>query len=164
MLNIHVIDCRCAIFYQLAVSVSKPLLLQQWNGTYFQRASLKEIGLRIQLGHPVGERCINPKHASSDDFVLLDTHGIHEIGLNYCGCEAAQPQHIQLLCNCWFGATITNPKTAATMRLLEHFHYLNFESKASAFEFYRALMRETDNTGLLKPKVSFHFFKWAAWR
>jgi hypothetical protein len=108
----------------------------------------------VQLGHPVGQRCLNPKTAAGDDFVVLDTHGIHEIGLNYCGCETADTLHTQLLRQRWYGATLANPRTAATFRLLEHFHYQNLESKASAFEFYRGLMRETDNTGLREPKVS----------
>jgi hypothetical protein len=107
----------------------------------------------VQLGHPVGEQCLNPKSASADDFVLLDTHGIHEVSLDYCNCETAEDPHVQLLRNRWYGATVVNPKTAATFRLLEHFHYQNLESKASAFEFYRGLMRETDNTGLKEPKV-----------
>ena len=65
----------------------------------------------------------------------------------------AESPQTQLLRSRWFGATVANPKTAATMHLLEHFHYQNFESKASAFEFYRGIMRETDNTGLREPKV-----------
>jgi hypothetical protein len=87
----------------------------------------------------------------------MDTHGIHLISLDYCGCETAQTPYIQLLRNRWFPATVASPKTAATFRLLEHFHLLNLESKASAFEFYRGLMRETDNTGLNEPKVRLLF-------
>jgi hypothetical protein len=107
----------------------------------------------VQLGHPLGESCLNPRRAIADDFILLDTHGIHEVALDYCGCESAQELHIQLLRNRWYGATVGIPKTAATFRLLEHFHYQNLESKASTFEFYRGLMRETNNTGLREPKV-----------
>jgi hypothetical protein len=39
------------------------------------------------------------------------------------------------------------------LTVLKHFQLLNFESKASAFEFYNTLARLTDNTGLYKPKV-----------
>jgi hypothetical protein len=130
-----------------------PGLSQQWNGTFFERVTLKKLGLRVQLGHRVGEVCINPKPASGDDFILLDTQGILEIGLDYCDCEIAESPQVQLLRSRWFGATVANPKTAATMRLLEHFHHQNFESKASAFEFYRGIMREMDNSGLREPKV-----------
>jgi hypothetical protein len=120
---------------------------------HFDQVTLKQLGLRIQLGHPVGEACANPKRAFGNDFVLLDTHGIHAVGVDYCGCETAQKQHVQLLRQRWFPATVASPKTAATFRVLEHFHYLNFESKVSAFEFYRGLMREMNNTGLNEPKV-----------
>jgi hypothetical protein len=137
----------------LVVSRDTHTEIQKWTGDYFLPATLKGLGLRVQLGHAVGESCVRPKRAYADRFTLLDTHGIHEISLDYCGCETAQSLSTQLLRNCWFGATVAQPKSAATFRLLEHFHYLNLESKASVFEFYRGLMRETDNTGLAEPKV-----------
>jgi hypothetical protein len=112
----------------------------------FVRDTLKRLGLRVQLGHSSGTRCINPKTATNDDFVVLDVHGIHEIGLDYCNCETAQPETVQLLRFRWFPATVANPKTAATFSLLEHFHYQNFESKVAGYEFHSGLARETDNS------------------
>src|SRR5437016_3104836 len=52
--------------------------------------------------------------------------------------------------------SIRKPQQRFTV--LEHFQYLNFESKASAFEFYSALSRETDNTGLETPPVRFKYW------
>ncbi|KAG2153817.1 hypothetical protein DEU56DRAFT_868442 [Suillus clintonianus] len=43
-----------------------------------RRTSLKKLGLRIQLGHPIGQRCILPHKAFNDDFVIMDTDGIHQ--------------------------------------------------------------------------------------
>ncbi|KAJ3547243.1 hypothetical protein NMY22_g1724 [Coprinellus aureogranulatus] len=43
--------------------------IQRWNGEFFERSSLKEIGVRIQLGHPPGEDCYIPEKAWNDDFV-----------------------------------------------------------------------------------------------
>ncbi|KAG1784907.1 uncharacterized protein HD556DRAFT_1451293 [Suillus plorans] len=43
-------------------------------------------------------------------------------------------------------------KTAATFRLLHHFHILSFESKASAFEYWQTLSRLSDNSGIDPPK------------
>lgn len=111
------------------------------------------MGLRIQLGHPIGEPCQMPRPAKGDSFVIIDTHGIHEVGLDYCGCEASKSVVLQLLRMRLYPATVQNPATAATFRTLEKFHLLSFELKCSAYEFYYSISRETDNTGLLPKRV-----------
>ncbi len=116
---------------------------------------MKSLGVRVQLGHPIGEKCYNPVAAHADNFVLLDNHGIHELGVDFCGCERATSFTTQLLRNRWFPATTTEPKTAATFRVLETFHLLSAQSKVSAFEFYTSLARRSDNTGTRKAKVNF---------
>jgi hypothetical protein len=115
--------------------------------------SLKALGLRVQLGHSTGERCPNPAPAFGDAFVVLDDHGIHNVGLDFCNCELAEVATTQLLRFRWFPATVVNPKTAVTFRLLERFHLQSFEGKTSPFEFYNTLAWETDNTGIRRPKV-----------
>ncbi|KAG2108875.1 hypothetical protein DEU56DRAFT_874521 [Suillus clintonianus] len=127
--------------------------IDEWTGVCFQRTSLKKLGLRIQLGHPIGQRCILPHKAFNDDFVIMDTDGIHQVGLDFCGCETAQTHTKQLLRNRWFPSTSTDPRTAATFRVLRQYHILSFESKASAYEFYHTLVRLTDNTGLSNRKA-----------
>ncbi|KAG2144236.1 hypothetical protein DEU56DRAFT_937900 [Suillus clintonianus] len=132
--------------------------IQEWTGVFFQAVSLKDLGLRVQLGHPVGQRCILPQQVSKDEFVLIDTNGIHELGLDFCGCETSNSHVRQLLRHGWFPSTATDPRTAATFRLLRHFQILSFESKASAYEFYHSLVRLTDNSGLTKPKDRYNAF------
>ncbi|KAG1785081.1 uncharacterized protein HD556DRAFT_1314530 [Suillus plorans] len=132
--------------------------IQEWNSMFFQVTSLKKLGLHIQLGHPIGQRCILPQQAFNDDFVLIDTNGIHEIALDFCGCETSQTHVKQLLRHRWFPATSTDPRTAATFRLLHHYQILSFESKASAYEFYHSLVRLTDNTGMTKRKDRYEAF------
>ncbi|KAJ6587763.1 hypothetical protein B0H10DRAFT_2233949 [Mycena sp. CBHHK59/15] len=122
--------------------------IEEWRGKSFERRALKNLGLRIQLGHRAGEPCANPKKAAGDDFVVVDTHGIHEVGLYFCSCGRAQPPPIQLLRLRWYPATGTNPRSAATFRVLRRFHPLSLESKCSGYEFYNSLARETNNTGL----------------
>ncbi|KAH7904101.1 hypothetical protein BJ138DRAFT_1175416 [Hygrophoropsis aurantiaca] len=126
--------------------------LEKWNGIFFSRAKLKDLGLRIQLGHRLGGICPNPSPAFNNDFIVLDVNGVHEVSLDYCGCDVAAPVVIQLLRIFWYPATTVDPKTGATFRLLEHYHLLSFESKASAFEYYNALVRLTDNTGVYVTK------------
>jgi len=135
-------------------------LRQEWNGSFFKATTLKALGLQIQLGHRLGHRCTNPHKAWNDAFVVLDITGIHEVGLDFCNCETAQPHFIQLLWFHWFPGSTKNPCTAATFRLLKHFQLLSFESKASAFEFYSALARETENTGTVDIKVLFFKYKY----
>ncbi|KAG1790740.1 hypothetical protein EV424DRAFT_1476101 [Suillus variegatus] len=106
------------------------------------------MGLRVQLGHEPGERCYNPRPSAGDDFVVIDVHGVHEIALDFCGCASAQIHYKQLLRARWYPATTSDPRTAATFTLLEHFHILSFESKVSAYEFYHSLARRNNNAGL----------------
>jgi hypothetical protein len=132
-----------------------PYRNKKWNGTFFERISLKSLGLRIQLGHAVGEICCNACPAYNDDFVIIDNNGIHEVGLNFCGCGTAQTRTNQLLRARLFPATVVDPKSAATFRVLEQYHLLSFESKASVFEFYQGLSHLTENIGIDPPKVNF---------
>lgn len=110
------------------------------------------MGLRIQLSHPVGDICLNP-HIPKDDFVIIDTHGIHEVTLAFCACHTAVSHAKQLLRYRLLPATATNPKTAATFNVMERFQLESFEGKVSVFEFYYSLARASDNTGLVPPKV-----------
>ncbi|KAG2040473.1 hypothetical protein BDR03DRAFT_830696, partial [Suillus americanus] len=132
----------------LCVHERQPLhRMECWNTYSFQVTTLKALGFHFQLGHPIGIRCINPKSASNNDFVVLDCNGVHEVGLDFCGCESAQPHITQLLRVRLFPSTTTDPKSAATFRVLEYFQMLSFESKASVWEFYNTVARLTDNTG-----------------
>ena len=119
----------------------------------FAKVSLKDLGLRVQLGHPVGERCVNPIPPFNDAFVVFDVTGIHEVGVDFCACERAMTHYVQLLCQRWFPATSIGPRTAATMSLLEHFHFLSVQSEVSAFEYYNILSRRMDNSGVNPLKV-----------
>lgn len=127
--------------------------MQKWNGLYFEQVSLKSLGLRIQLGHLDGV-CILRQSAFNDDFVVLHIDGIHEVAVDYCGCQQSLPKTVQLLRARLFPSTVIDPKTAATFHVLDTFQMLSFTSKISAYEFYQALARRTDNTGTSPPQVS----------
>lgn len=112
----------------------------------------------MQLGHPLGVPCVNPKPAPGDRFIIIDTCGIHDVALTFCGCASALNDTTQLLRAGLFPATTQQPETAATINALEYFHLLTFESKASAFEFHNTLSRLTDNTGTADVPVRFSPF------
>ncbi|KAG1845339.1 hypothetical protein F4604DRAFT_1688751 [Suillus subluteus] len=79
-----------------------------------------------------GVMCCNPASAFDDDFTVLEINGIHSVTLNF--------------------STTTNPWTAATFHLLDHFQMYTFESKGSAFKYYQSLSHLTDNIGTCQPK------------
>ena|ERR1700683_1153599 len=122
-----------------------------WNGLFFQRSTLKELGLRVQLGHSPGQFCPTREPACKD-FVVIHTNGIHLVNVDYCRCNSL-PHRTQLLRTAWWPATPIEPKTCATMEVLRHFQHLNLQGKLTGYSFYRSLEYETDNTGLEKPPV-----------
>ncbi|KAG2336247.1 hypothetical protein BDR05DRAFT_978823 [Suillus weaverae] len=124
----------------------------------FAAQSLKRLGLWVQLGHPIGEECLLPRQSFNNDFTVIHTNGIHEIALDYCGCHSAQTHATQLLRAAYFPATTSEPRTAATFQILEQYHLLSFESKASGYEFYRTIVQLTDNTGLHARKDRYEAF------
>ncbi|KIL56864.1 hypothetical protein M378DRAFT_188510 [Amanita muscaria Koide BX008] len=126
--------------------------LEVWNGSFFERVTLKSLGLRIQLGHPLGDPCPLPVPPSGNSFTVIDTSGVHEVGVDFCGCGIHGTTVQQLLRHRLYPATVQNPTTAATFRVLSHFQLLSFESKCSVYEYFQTLVRESDNTGLIKVK------------
>ncbi|KAJ6466504.1 hypothetical protein DFH09DRAFT_1485378 [Mycena vulgaris] len=128
--------------------------IEKWNGTSFKKCTLKSLGLRIQLGHSIWETCPNPAPAAGDDFVIISTHTIDNVGLDYCNCSLSQPRPIQLLRMGFYPATGTNPRSAATFAALDRFDLTTLESKCSAYEYYNSLARGTDNTGLEPSRAS----------
>jgi len=112
-----------------------------------------DLGLNIQLGHPVGKRCCRLQGIAKGEFVVIHSNGIHVINLAFCGCETAKTYLRQLLCYRWLPATDDRPQMAATFQVLKEFHLLSLESKLSCYKFYNALARHSDNTGLQPPKV-----------
>ncbi|KAG6884960.1 hypothetical protein C0992_005568, partial [Termitomyces sp. T32_za158] len=156
MLDTRLFECfdccgRLLLCTQCIVSThqSNPFhRIREWNGHFFVKTTLKSLGLTIQLGHPRGTACANSISSPGDDFVIIDTNGIHEVTLYFCGCGQSNQLHtVQLLRHRLYPATTQNPKTAITFRALETFEMLSYASKVSCFEFYQSLSRLTDNTG-----------------
>ena len=109
--------------------------------------------MEVQLGHPVGKSCCRPQYFSKGEFIVIHNNGIHVVSLAFCGCETAATYSQQLLRIRWLPATSDRPRTAATFQVLEEFQLLSLESKLSSYDFYNALARRSDNTGLRPPKV-----------
>jgi len=123
-----------------------------WNTLFFQKTTLRELGLQIQLGHGPGHVCPT-KEAGHKNFVVIDSNGIHEVHIDFCQC-CSVPRHQQLLCIGWWPSTSPlEPQTCATMDVLCHFDLLNLQGKLPPYSFYRTLELQTDNTGISPPPV-----------
>jgi len=126
---------------------------QSWTGSRFVEVSLKSIGLKVQLNH-ASMHCVNPlpSHAA---LLVIHTNGIHEVAIQYCGCPRAIPPHIQLLRRGFYPASQKSVKTCATFTLLDLLHKFALASKGSTYDFYRALEKLTNNTGIAVPKLRY---------
>ncbi|KAL0564649.1 hypothetical protein V5O48_017390 [Marasmius crinis-equi] len=124
--------------------------IQFWNGLFFERVTLRELGLSIQLGHPSGERCKYPRPAR-EGFVIVDVDFIQRVDLSFCGC-----QHQSSVGRFWqqlfraqlFPATLTNPHTAFTFRAVKLLHGLTLQGKLTTFHFYQSVEVATDAAGI----------------
>ncbi|TDL16540.1 hypothetical protein BD410DRAFT_816721 [Rickenella mellea] len=122
--------------------------IQRWTGTFYEKTSLCAIGLRVQLGHG-GDTCTKP-HASRP-ITVIDTSGIHDVNVDYCECgqsSSGSSPRVQLLRMRWFPATLIRPTTVMTFDALDAFHILTLQSKISFYDFYQALVRRTDGSGV----------------
>ncbi|KAJ7234288.1 hypothetical protein C8J57DRAFT_1575466 [Mycena rebaudengoi] len=70
--------------------------VEEWNGVFFERRSLAEIGLVIQLGHPVGYGCPASLRAHQK-FVVIDTTGVHIVAMQFCECDSRVAHWQQLM-------------------------------------------------------------------
>ncbi|KAI0054741.1 hypothetical protein BV25DRAFT_1785935, partial [Artomyces pyxidatus] len=120
--------------------------MEKWNGTHFEAMSLKEMGLRVQLGHLPGRQCKFPEPGSSN-FVVIDVNGVHKVALDFCGCSSVE-HRVQLLRAAWWPATPLDPQTAATFAVLDLFQRLNLQGKLNVYDFWNTMAIKTDNTGL----------------
>ncbi|KAJ7016855.1 hypothetical protein C8F04DRAFT_1215328 [Mycena alexandri] len=125
-------------------------LVEEWNDEYFERRSLYELGLVVQLGHPPGYACPTA-HAADKDFTVIDVTGVHTVRLNFCECDSRILHRQQLMHVRLWPATVKNPQTCATFAVIRLFQTLNCLGKVSAHDFVRTLELLTNNDGLTPP-------------
>ena len=114
----------------------------------------------VQLGHR-GEPC--PRHAAKTRTIVVGhINGVHEVEVRFCKCidyetDNFQYEWVQLFREGWYPATTTSPATAFSIRLLDMFQELNFQSKTSLYDFWRTIERMTDNSGAPVYVRSFYY-------
>ncbi|THU75247.1 hypothetical protein K435DRAFT_590757, partial [Dendrothele bispora CBS 962.96] len=85
--------------------------IEKWNEKYFEPTTLKALGLTVQLGHLPGEICLF-EHPAHSDFTVIHSNGIHQVSVNFCGCNVTLDHRTQLLRSMWYPATPKDPQTA----------------------------------------------------
>ncbi|KAI0061776.1 hypothetical protein BV25DRAFT_1804969, partial [Artomyces pyxidatus] len=132
--------------------------VERWNGDFFEKYSLREAGLIIQLGHD-GRSCPRPL-AKNSPLTVIDISGVHEVQVQYCDCGRIGSSRpiVQLLRASLWPATVDRPQTATTLRTLKLFHSLTLQGKMNAYDFWCGLVRITDGMGTRKTKYRYKEF------
>ncbi|KAJ7868760.1 hypothetical protein B0H14DRAFT_2572191 [Mycena olivaceomarginata] len=136
--------------YTAAASAPVPRfsVVNAWNGSFFDRRELRQLGLRVQLGHADSRRCPHAQ-PGRHKFVVIAPNGFHHVSVDFCQCRlgGGQPHWEQLLSYGWFPATPDNPQSAITIAALKLFHAVSLQGKTTVYHFFNALAKITDNTG-----------------
>ncbi|KAK0488272.1 hypothetical protein EDD18DRAFT_1110250 [Armillaria luteobubalina] len=130
--------------------------IKEWNGKYFRQTSLKDHGLRVQLGHH-NMTCQNPQPATHN-FTILHVNSIHKVAVDWCCCLDQAPLRLQCLHFNWYPATSLHPCSCTTVEVLHHFHMLMLAGNVSAYEYYHGLIHMTNNAEVDLPKTQYHTF------
>lgn len=129
---------------------------QEYRGVFWQKTTLYDLGQVIQLGHGhLNSPCHNP--GSALDSTVVDSSGIHKVKIRYCECHQSSfaSKRAQLLRAGWYPATVTDPESFATFRVLEEFHLLHLTGALNVHDFIQALERRTDNSRVEFTPVCF---------
>ena len=88
--------------------------------------------------------------------VVLDSNGIHEVGVHFCGCALAMRanKREQLMRAGWYPATVVDLQTCATFQVLERYHLLNVVGGVNVHDFVGSLERLTSATEPSSTPVS----------
>ncbi|KAJ7023345.1 hypothetical protein C8F04DRAFT_1271407 [Mycena alexandri] len=129
----------------VSMHAANPLhITDAWDGSFFRRTSLRDIGLRVALHHP---GCKVP--ATVENFVVMELGYIHEVTVDFCGCEKrhSTDRWIELIRKRWFPATHHTPRSAATFNCLNFFVIQTHQAKTTMYDFYTATERATWGSG-----------------
>jgi len=93
--------------------------------------------------------------AGPSEFLALDTNGMHNVDVQFCGCVFAPKRAVQLLRIGWYPTSTKWPKYVAIFSLLKTFDIIQMQSKISAYDTYASLEHLTDNTSTEELSVSY---------
>ncbi|KAJ7865586.1 hypothetical protein B0H14DRAFT_2347884, partial [Mycena olivaceomarginata] len=128
--------------------------IQEWNGSFFECQSLKELKLVVQLGHPPGTGCQNPVKTAKN-FVVIGVTGIHYVDLSFCNYDSRVERRQQLMRASLWPVTARDPPTCTTFAVVHLFQILSCQGKVSAHNFLWSLELLTNNDGRSPVPVPF---------
>ncbi|KAJ7707270.1 hypothetical protein B0H14DRAFT_2646846 [Mycena olivaceomarginata] len=131
--------------------------IEAWNGQFFKRKELRQLGLRVQLGHPDNRPCPRA-HPGHHKFVVIAPNGFHPPLTTGSSCSRLDgtPRRRIIL------------EAPLTIPALKLFHAVSHQGKTTVYHFFNALAKITDNTGtrtfrLLMPLTSVATSPYSAW-
>lgn len=74
---------------------------------------------------------------------IIHTNGIHHIGVVYCTCRGMDMTHSDLMAAGFVPTSFTRYRTFFTHAVLDDFRLSNLECKASAYQYFQKLRRQT---------------------
>lgn len=119
--------------------------VEKWNGNFFARHTLKDLGHEITLEH-LGTPCPNrPQDEQPTPMTVVDISGVHSISLRWCHCLHSRPRLEQLLAARLWPSTVKEPNTLFTFTLLNDLHHHALTSRKSVLDYWKTVCRKTDN-------------------
>lgn len=143
--------------------------IERWDHPRFLTSNLFDLGLKLYLGHN-GEPCPNlsevdasplktttsaamapvdtpkrPDKRSSEKIFVTHVHGMCPVAIRYCQC----PLHLSHVCQLLRAGLVPGsperPESAFHVDLLGLYHTLNMESGLNMYDFYKTMVRRTNN-------------------
>jgi hypothetical protein len=147
-------DCFCFDLYCQECCVKAHTALpfhsmSQWNGKYFKKTTLQDMGFVLHLGHG-GSSCPNNSWMKMDngyvgtELTIVDLAGVYTHKVVWCACTNAPEHWRQLLRMRLYPGSIQIPRTAFTFRLLNYFNMDILECDTSSASFMTKLRRLTN--------------------
>lgn len=139
--------------------------IRHFNGRYFERSDLDTLGIVIDLRphthdcHAVSEHKEDLSKADSNDpessrnaasgqnrpaksnLIIVSSSGIFKRSVKWCKCANSPEPFVQLFRAKLFPASFTNPSSAFTFEVLDHFRVDALECKTAALNFINKLVR-----------------------
>ena len=150
----HCIDLR---YVHLFLTDLFFMFRQVWNGEFFQKTALNNLGFRFYAAH---EHTPCPSADSTYSITVIDVNGVHYIDIQFCACTEDVnyvERYRQLLRVGWYPASFQRPKTAFTFNVLDTYHKLSLQGKLNLYDFFSSILQKTDNCGQKKLPVSCFF-------
>jgi len=88
------------------------------------------------------------------EMVIVDCGRVYKHKIRWCACRGRPAEHLLLFSMGLFSATLAQPKTAFSFRLLNYFHIDAMECRTSASSFFSKLRRLTNECFPDKVPVS----------